>query len=137
MYFKIILSILSRTEERIVEFQDIFSHLKRSIDFITESKKIAKRISYYIILEEFLFLFLEHYVSVSSAMFIREVGFTFIPERFSIIFGIQVITIFKFSLFICTYNVVSFLYILISTGYFVLLRDVSMLCFDYQEFLGT
>ena len=40
LYFKIILSILSRTEERIVEFQDIFSHLKRSIDFITESKKL-------------------------------------------------------------------------------------------------
>ena len=40
LYFKIIQSILSRTEERIVEFQDIFSHLKRSIDFITESKKL-------------------------------------------------------------------------------------------------
>ena len=40
LYFKIILSILSRTKERIVEFQDISSHLKRSIDFITESKKL-------------------------------------------------------------------------------------------------
>ena len=40
LYFKIILSILSRTEERIVEFQDMSSHLKRSIDFITESKNL-------------------------------------------------------------------------------------------------
>ena len=49
LYFKIILSILSRTEERIVESQDISGHLKRFRDFTIESKKIVKRISYYII----------------------------------------------------------------------------------------
>ena len=40
LYFKIILSILSRTEERIVESQDISGHLKRLIDFPIESKKM-------------------------------------------------------------------------------------------------
>ena len=49
LYFKIILSILSRKEEMIVESQDISGHLKRFIDFTIESKKIAERISYYII----------------------------------------------------------------------------------------
>ena len=38
MYFRITLSILSRTEERIVESQDIFGHLKRLIDLAIESK---------------------------------------------------------------------------------------------------
>ena len=41
-YFRIILSILSRTEERIVESQEISGNLKRLIDF-------AKGIRYYII----------------------------------------------------------------------------------------
>ena len=45
--FRIVLSILSRTEERIAESQGISGHLK--IDFTIESKRIAKRISYYII----------------------------------------------------------------------------------------
>ena len=49
LYFRIILSNLSRTEKRIVESQDISGHLKKLIDFTIESKKIAKRISYYII----------------------------------------------------------------------------------------
>ena len=49
LYFRIILSILSRTEERIVESQDISGYLKRLIDFTIKSKKFAKRISYYII----------------------------------------------------------------------------------------
>ena len=40
LYFRIILSILSRTEERIVESQDISGHLKRLIDFTIESKKL-------------------------------------------------------------------------------------------------
>ena len=33
LYFRVILSILSRTEERIVEYQDTSGHLKRLIDF--------------------------------------------------------------------------------------------------------
>ena len=40
LYFKIILSILSRTEERIGEYQDISGHLKKLIDFTTESKHL-------------------------------------------------------------------------------------------------
>ena len=50
LYFRKILSILSRTEERIFESQDISGHLKRLIDFTIESKKKknAKRISYYV-----------------------------------------------------------------------------------------
>ena len=42
LYFRIILSILSRTEARIVESQDISGHLKRLIDFTIESKKKKK-----------------------------------------------------------------------------------------------
>ena len=42
LYFRIILSILSRTEERIVESQEISGNLKKLIDF-------AKRVRYYII----------------------------------------------------------------------------------------
>ena len=40
LYFRIILSILSRTEERIVESRDISGHFKRLIDFTIESKKL-------------------------------------------------------------------------------------------------
>ena len=40
LYFRIILSILSRTEETIVESQDISGHLKRLVDFTIESKKL-------------------------------------------------------------------------------------------------
>ena len=40
LYFRIILSILSRTEERIVESQDISGYLKRLIDFTIESKNL-------------------------------------------------------------------------------------------------
>ena len=40
LYFRIILSILSRKEERTVESQDISGHLKRLIDFTIESRKL-------------------------------------------------------------------------------------------------
>ena len=49
LYFRIILSILSRTEEATVESQDISDYLKRLIDFTIESKKIANSINYYVI----------------------------------------------------------------------------------------
>ena len=39
LHFKIIQSILSRTDERIVESRDICGHLKRRIFFIIDSKK--------------------------------------------------------------------------------------------------
>ena len=45
LYFRIILFILSRTEERIAESQDIPGHLKRLIDFTTESKKLRLHLS--------------------------------------------------------------------------------------------
>ena len=47
--FRIILSILSRTEEWIDKSQEISDHLKRLTDFTIESKKFAKCISYYFI----------------------------------------------------------------------------------------
>ena len=40
LYLRIIPSILSRTDERIVESQDICGHLKRLIDFTIEPKKL-------------------------------------------------------------------------------------------------
>ena len=45
LYFKIILSILSRTEERIVESQDISGYLKRLIDFTIESKNLLNALA--------------------------------------------------------------------------------------------
>ena len=48
LYFRIILSILSRTGNRIVESQDISGHLKRLIDFTIELKKMLN-VSYYIL----------------------------------------------------------------------------------------
>ena len=40
LYFRIILSILSKTEEKIVESQDISDHLKRLADFTINRKKL-------------------------------------------------------------------------------------------------
>ena len=51
-YFRVILSILSRAEERIVKSQDISGHLKRLIDFTIESKKLLNVLHHF--LEEFL-----------------------------------------------------------------------------------
>ena len=70
LYFRIILSILSRTGKRIVESQDISGHLKRLIDFTIELKKMLKLLHF----SKNFSLFLVYYVSVSSAMFIKEVG---------------------------------------------------------------
>ena len=52
LYFRVIPSILSRAEERIVESQDISDHLKRLIDFTIESKKLLNVLHHF--LEEFL-----------------------------------------------------------------------------------
>ena len=40
LYFKIVLSILSKTKEKIVESQDISDHLKRLADFTINRKKL-------------------------------------------------------------------------------------------------
>lgn len=48
LYCKIIGSILSKTDQMIVESQYVSDRLKCLIDFMIEPKKITENISYYI-----------------------------------------------------------------------------------------
>ena len=54
LHFRIIQSILSKTDERIVESQDISGHLKRLIDFTIEYKKLLNILAITLFSEEFL-----------------------------------------------------------------------------------
>ena len=98
LHFKIIQTILSRTDERIVESRDICGHSKRRKFFIIDSKKLLNLIaiiSFFSRISLFSFSIMLVSLLLCLLMFIKEVTFTFIAEKFSIFFAIEVVKIFK------------------------------------------